>query len=419
MTEEIIISQLDPHEAQQSVLDNAGRFNVLRNGRRWGKSALGVSLAMDTMLDGFPVGAFFPTFDFAEEFWEELKERLDPIISYKSESKHIIRLITGGSIKIWSLEKARAGRGKKYKRVIVDEGAFAKDLKESWTKAIRPTLTDMVGDAWFLSTPNGTLNYFYELDKFSESPKHSNWRSFHMPSYTNPYLSKEELEEIRSQIDELTWLQEFMAEYVNFAGKPFAYSFSETKHVGSLGPPLISLPLDLSFDFNVDPITCTVQQHDEEKSWIKVYKEFRLTNSDIYQLCDAIIAEYGDNYYFRVTGDASGNNRSAMVGDNLNYYKIIIKKLKLEDQLFVPAANPLHRNSRVLTNSLFSRHTDLIIDEEGCPFLIADLKFVECNESGEIDKKKDKYKGHLIDCLRYYFNSWHSDFLRKYNEASD
>ncbi len=420
MAKEVEISTLNPHPAQESVLDNCGRFNVLRNGRRWGKSALGVYLAQETMIDGFPVGAFFPTFDFAEEFWEELKDRLEPIISYKSESKHIIKLITGGSLKIWSLEKARAGRGKKYKRVLVDEGAFAKDLKESWTKAIRPTLTDYVGDAWFLSTPNGTLNYFHELDQLSKSKKHEkNWRSFHMPTHTNPYISEAELNEIKEQLDELTWLQEFMAEYVNFAGKPFAYSFEEKKHVGKTGPPLISLPLDLSFDFNVDPITCTVQQHNEDKSWIKFYKEFRLTNSDIYQLCDAIIAEYGDSYYLRVTGDASGNNRSAMVGDNLNYYKIIIKKLKLEDQLFVPAANPLHRNSRVLTNSLFRRHTDIIIDEEGCPFLIADLKFVECNETGEIDKKKDKYKGHLIDCLRYYFNTWHSDFLRKYNENSD
>jgi hypothetical protein len=406
------------HAAQQKVEDEAGRFNVLRMGRRWGKSTFAIYLAENSMINGDPVGAFFPTFDFCEEFWEELKERLEPIIVYKSESKHIIKLITGGSIKIWSLEKSRAGRGKKYKRVIVDEAAFAKDLKESWEKAIRPTLTDLIGDAWILSTPNGRLNHFHTLDQNSD--KYDNWKSFHTPSHTNPLLSKEELEEIRLQLDDLTWMQEFMAEYVDFTGRPFAYSFDVKKHVGNTGKPKISLPLDLSFDFNVDPITCIACQHSEDKDEIRIHKEFRLKDSDVYELCDAIIAEYGDEYYLRVTGDASGANRSAMVMDNLNYYKIIIKRLKLEPgQMFVPSSNPSHRNSRTLTNSLFKRHPSVLIDEEGCPFLILDNKFVECDENGDIDKTGDKHRGHLIDCERYYFNTWHSDFLKKYNENSN
>lgn len=407
---EIFVPSL--HENQQKVEDESGRFNVLRMGRRWGKSTFAIYLAENTMLDGDPVGAFFPTFDFCEEFWDELKERLEPVIAYKSESKHIIKLITGGSIKIWSLEKARAGRGKKYKRVIIDEAAFAKDLKESWEKAIRPTLTDLIGDAWFLSTPNGRLNHFHTLDQNAE--KHSNWKSFHTPSHTNPSLSADELEGIRLQLDDLTWAQEFLAEYVDFTGRPFAYSFSPETHIKTTGPPSISLPLDLSFDFNVDPITAIACQHSEDKSEIKIHKEFRLKNSDIYELLDAVFEEYGWNYYIRVTGDASGNNRSAMVGENLNYYKIIIKKLKLEPtQVFVPGANPLLRNSRVLVNSLFKRHGGISIDPS-CEELIKDLKFCECNESGEIDKKGDKHRSHLLDCLRYYFNAWHSDFIRKY-----
>ena len=405
------------HIAQQQIDDEKSRFNVVRNGRRWGKTVYGVDKACETALEGFPVGCFFPTFEFSEDFWDELKDRLEPVISYKSESKHLIKLITGGTIKIWSLEKARSGRGRKYKRVIIDEAAFAKDLKESWEKTIRATLTDLKGDAFFLSTPNGKKNYFYKLDQ--QSLKHDNWRSFHFPSRTNPILSQEELDEIRIQLDELTWEQEFEANYVDFTGRPFAYSFEEIKTVGKTGLPKISLPLDLSFDFNVDPITCIAAQHSEDRMQIRVHKEFRLHDSDIYELCDTIIAEYGDDYYLRVTGDASGNNRSAMVGDNLNYYKIIIKKLKIEaSQLFVPGANPLHRNSRVLTNSLFKRHPDLMIDEE-CIHLISDLKFVECTENGDIDKTGDKHKGHQIDNLRYYFNAWHSDFLKKYNEVSN
>lgn len=405
------------HEGQLILERDKSRFNVVRNGRRWGKTVYGVDKACETAIDGGPVGCFFPTYEFSDDFWDELKEILEPLIVKKDESKRSLKLITGGSIKIWSLEKARAGRGRKYKRVIIDEAAFAKNLKESWEKAIRPTLTDLKGDAFFLSTPNGKQNYFHELDKNSE--KHANWKSFHFPSSSNPHLSQDELDEIQSQLDELTWLQEFMAEYVDFTGRPFAYSFDKKKHVKKLDKPLISLPLDLAFDFNVDPITCIVGQHAADKSWIRIHKEFRLKNSDIYELCDAIIAEYGDDYYLRVTGDASGSNRSAMVSDNLNYYKIIIKRLGLtEHQLFVPSANPTHRNSRVLTNSIMKRNPEFFIDE-GCPYLIADNEFVECDANGEIDKNKDKHRSHLLDCERYYLYTWHKDFLNKYNESSD
>lgn len=407
----------DLHPGQLFVRANSKRFNVLRNGRRWGKTVFGVDLAAETVLNGQHVGCFFPTYEFSEDFWDELKDRLEEIIEYKSESKKMIKFITGGSLKIWSLEKPRAGRGRKYHRIIIDEAAFAKDLKESWEKALRATLTDFRGDAWFLSTPNGKQNYFFVLNQ--QENKHSDWVTFNMPSETNPHISKEELEEIKSQLDDLTWMQEFMAEFVDFTGRPFAYSFDKAKHVKKLDKPLISLPLDISFDFNVDPITAIVGQHAKDKSWIRIHKEFRLKNSDIYELCDAIYAEYGDDYYYRVTGDASGKNRSAMVSDNLNYYKIIIKRLGLtEHQVFVPSANPTHRNSRVLTNSIMKRHPDFSIDES-CQYLIADNEFVECNANGEIDKNTDKHRSHLLDCERYYLYTWHKDFLNKYNESSD
>ena len=411
------VTRPKPHEAQKIVIADALRFNVLDMGRRWGKSTLAEYISIGYIVKGQHVGCFFPTFEFGEDLWEAIKERCESIIVYKSESKHLIRFNTGATFKIWSLEKARAGRGKKYHCIIVDEAAYAKDLKESWTKALRPTLTDYKGSAWFLSTPNGKKNYFYDLSLMPE--KHTTWKFFKMPSRTNPMLSEEELLEIRNELDELTWLQEFEAEFVDFTGRPFAYSFDAKKHVAKLGKPKISLPLDISFDFNVDPITCIIAQHELDKSQIRIYKEFRLKNSDIYELCDAIIAEYGDDYYFRVTGDASGNNRSAMVSDNLNYYKIIIKRLKIQvNQVFVHGANPRHKNSRVLVNSIMKRHPDFLIDE-GCNYLIADNKYCETDDNGEINKNKDAHQTHLLDCERYYLNTWHSDFLKKYNQDSD
>ena len=134
---QLIVKVPKLHKAQEEVKKDCKRFNVLCNGRRWGKTYFAIELVLETILNGNPVGIFVPTFDFAEDIWEELKERTESILKYRNEAKYTMLYITGGSVKVWSLEKKRAGRGRKYKRVIIDEEAFAKDLEESWNRAIR------------------------------------------------------------------------------------------------------------------------------------------------------------------------------------------------------------------------------------------------------------------------------------------
>lgn len=231
----------------------------------------------------------------------------------------------------------------------------------------------------------------------------------------NPSLTKEYLESLET-LDEITFEKFVKGNWdITDVDKPFMYSFDKKKHVGKVGPPTKSLPLILSFDFNVDPITATAWQHSEDRAKIRGHKEFRLSNSDIYQLCDRIIAEYGINdYFFRITGDASGHNRSAMVPDNLNYYKIIKDKFALPANRFMlPGANPSIKSNRVLCNSLLFRHSDLMLDESMI-YTIEDMLYVEVNEVGDIDKTKNKHRSHLLDTARYYFNTFFSDFL-KYN----
>ncbi len=412
MSNQVKVYKPKPHKAQKEILDNAKRFNVLRNGRRWGKTKLAVRLAMETILAGGAVGYFVPTHEFSEEFWEEIKERLAPIITYKNESHKLVKFATGGRLKLWSLEKKRAGRGKRYNRVIIDEAAFAKDLKESWEKAIRATLADFKGDAWFLSTPNGSTNYFRELCDMSK--KHPlTWMEFHMPTSSNPYISQDELDEIKEQFDELTYLQEFEAIFVDFNGKPFAYSFDKKKHVKEFAGPTKKYPLYLSFDFNRDPITCIVSQHNPEKNKIRVHMEYILGDSDIYKLCQRIRVDWED-FDLIVTGDATGTSSTAMVKDNTHYYKIIRKELGLIGSQFKgPRVNPFIHNSRVLTNSILSRHIDIKIHPR-CKELILDLQYVEVTETGDINKKKDKRRTHLLDCFRYYLNTFHWDFIKRY-----
>ena len=52
---------------------------------------------------------------------------------------------------------------------MVDEAAAIPRLEYAWQQVIRPTLTDDLGDAWFLSTPKGR-NYFWDLYRLGTDP---------------------------------------------------------------------------------------------------------------------------------------------------------------------------------------------------------------------------------------------------------
>ena len=154
------------HIAQQKVWEGRARYNVVCLGRRSGKTALGIMLALGASgccdlamgaLQGVPVGWFAPTYKVLDLAWRESKQRLNPIITNKNEQSTRLEIMGGGTIDFWSLEDEDAGRGRKYARVIIDEAGIAKRLQPTWENAIRPTLTDLGGDAWFYQRPKDAI----------------------------------------------------------------------------------------------------------------------------------------------------------------------------------------------------------------------------------------------------------------------
>lgn len=229
---------------------------------------------------------------------------------------------------------------------------------------------------------------------------------FYVPAYIsdNPHLPEQYVAGLK-HLDNITYRRFVEGDWSAFAvNNPFAYAFEEEKHLTALEYDP-DKALQISFDFNVDPITAITAQDQS------ILYEFRLLNSDIYQLCDRILAKYPNALYI-VTGDATGHNRSALTKGNLNYYSVIKQRLSLaEGQMKQPGTNPAVSDSRVLLNSLL-QNGNIKIDPEGCPYLIQDLKFVEVDENGDINKSKDKYRSHLLDCLRYMFSTFQGDYLK-------
>lgn len=227
----------------------AKRFNVLCCGRRWGKSALAINKLSEVAIDGFPAGYFTPTYKLLDGTYNECLSALEPIIKRKHEHQ-FIELITGGRIDFWSLENELAGRSRKYKRAIVDEGAFVKNLWKSWTESIRATLTDLKGDAWFLSTPRGK-NEFYKL--FMRGKSEERWMSWQMPTLTNPYIDPEEIADAKADLPENAFRQEYLAEFLENVANPFGFPFIQQCTFPLSTEPAVCFGIDLakSYDYTV------------------------------------------------------------------------------------------------------------------------------------------------------------------------
>lgn len=208
-----------PHAGQRRVIDEAARFNVLECGRRFGKTTLGEQLLIEPALAGDPVAWFAPSYKLLSEVWREVLSTLKPMQPTVSRQEHRIELFTRGVIDFWSLDQPDAARGRKYKRVVIDEAGIVRDLEIAWQQAIRPTLADLKGDAWFLGTPKGR-NFFHRLFAKGEAGE-DGWRSWRLPTTTNPSIDPAEIEAARRDMPDAAFKQEFLGIPADDGGNPF------------------------------------------------------------------------------------------------------------------------------------------------------------------------------------------------------
>lgn len=403
------------HPKQDFIIKSATRFNHLRCGRRFGKTTL-IEELCSPVLDGWPVGVWFPTYKDLSEVWKDVKKKYAPIILKVNEQLKQIELITtreehgdviNGLIDFWSMEEPDSGQGRKYKRAIIDEAAKAAKLYQAWENTIRPTLTDYIGDAYILSRPKGKTNGFYKLEE--KHKQFDNWSFHHYTTYDNPHIDPNEIEEAKLQLDDITFRQEYMAEYVDANDKPFLYSFVEKKHVIPEYKINPNLPLIISWDFNKDPLTCTIGQSTDIRT-LFIFDELRLNNGSTPELCEAITARYPSfigNIW--ITGDATGQNRTPLLRGAINHYTLIKRLLSVRDHQFkVRRQNISHINSRVLCNSVIQNANFRIT--KNCKEAISDCVNASVDDEGKLIKTAEQGR-HFFDNVRYMIDATFPDFI--------
>ena len=189
----------------------AKRYNAVNCGRRWGKTKYAMRKLAEKAREGLPVAYLGPIYDDCFDVYTELTMLLEPEIERRAEGRWI-KLLNGGFIRFWSMENgADRVRGKKYARVVMDEAAIVTGLKAIWEKVVRATLADYQGDAFFVSTPRRGSHFEVLFDKGQDGE--ADWASWTQTTYDNPFISDEEIEEMRATMSAETFRSEILAEF--------------------------------------------------------------------------------------------------------------------------------------------------------------------------------------------------------------
>jgi|TARA_R100000353_G_scaffold98608_1_gene71809 predicted phage terminase large subunit-like protein len=208
---EIYLPEL--HAKQLEIVSDKSRFKVLSAGRRWGKTLLGCWLCMAYALQGKRAWWVAPTYTMALEGWRELRQMASEYGVVVKEAERTLITPNGGMVSVRSADNPDRLRGAGLDFIVLDECAFIKE--QTWTEVLRPTLSDRMGSALFISTPKG-YNWFQRL--FEDAQSREGWATWTLPTSSNPLVPKSELDIAKEEVGSFLYSQEYEAQFIEATG---------------------------------------------------------------------------------------------------------------------------------------------------------------------------------------------------------
>lgn len=227
---ECIIHLPEAHAKQRAFIDSPAKRKVIRAGRRGGKTVGMGIYAVERFLDGRRVLYAVPTSEQVDRFWTTITRALyEPIragVFKKNETEHTIELVgTEQRIRAKTAWNADSLRGDYGDELIFDEWQLMNE--DAFGVVGAPMLLDNNGNATFVYTPPSLHSrsvskaddpqHAAKLYKKAKADTTGRWAVFNFTSMDNPYLSREALGEISSDMTSLAYRMEILAEDVDEA----------------------------------------------------------------------------------------------------------------------------------------------------------------------------------------------------------
>jgi hypothetical protein len=198
----------NPHQGQVDVLNSHARHKVWCAGRRTGKSELGGHRLLPEAIYARSVADEWRKKGKRREFWivgdeyvtadKEFRVIWNLVkhlgIPMDSGSHHSIDGRSQGVLSLWDNAFMVTTQSAKYPENLVGEALCgvlmveaAKSKPSTWQKYVRPMLNDYGGWSLHTSTPEGK-NHFWEKFEMGQDPYQTDWASWRMPAWRNPFV---------------------------------------------------------------------------------------------------------------------------------------------------------------------------------------------------------------------------------------
>jgi len=171
-----------------------------------------------TALDGGRAWWVAPSYPQAGAAWRELRALATQIPGQQvREADRRITMPGEGEVQVRSADAPDSLRGEGLDLLVLDECAYIRE--ETWTEALRPSLTDRKGRALLISTPAG-FNWFYTAWQRGQEGR-DDWQSWQYATADNPMIDPAEIDAARETMPERVFNQEFLGTFEDNAGGVF------------------------------------------------------------------------------------------------------------------------------------------------------------------------------------------------------
>jgi len=263
---------------RREILNDPARYKIVSSGRRFGKSYFSVLFLLNKPLEANERRwIVFPTYRQAKMVsWSLLKGIFANKQATINETELSITLDNGAKIELKGADKPDSLRGVSTTMVVMDEYSYMKE--NVWGEIIQPTLAENKGSALFVGTPSG-LNHFYDLFVKGQS-NDSDYKSWQFTTLEGGFISEEEVENAKKNLDKRTFQQEYEASFLTAANR-CAYNFNRDTHCRVMEK---SPRMFWGIDFGVASYMTALLMCENTAGEVYVFDEIGLQNSNTFEL---------------------------------------------------------------------------------------------------------------------------------------
>jgi phage terminase large subunit len=383
--------------AASRIFASPARFTVCCSGRRFGKSWLTVTRALQKAIEKPRSNVLLvaPTFEMVRQTLWRCATELTPA-DWLTQARHStldLYLKNGSWIGFRSGDRPDRLRGLSLDHAGLDEAAYL--VKGLWAEVVRPALADRQGSALMTTTPAGTMqSWFYDL--FTEAEGKDGWERFQFSTIEGGYVTLEEVRAARELMDARTHRAEFFGSFESPTGRCFPDFGIENISEEAVDNGRCTIHVGIDFNVATLPAILFCLSGDD----VYVFDEVTLHNATTEALAKQLKARYPGRYMIAYPDPTGGARKTSASDIDVTDHSLLAQAgIKVYDRRGPYAVRDKLQTLNWLIRDANGRRRLKV--HPRCKDLIRDLRFLVFKEGTDDPDKSDPERSHHSDAIGY------------------